>query len=227
MNPTLDMSALCPPRSCLHPTDVLTLSIARFALGDWRPFDETRALEILNNFFRTAQPNPDAAVFMMYAGAQRRMMARRQKSFEEIQSDPLFSEAGQKNCRALAHAYMDGGAAAVEATSRESRGPAWVQTNFARYLGGDGVSAERAIRLQASTRVHLLNAQYWLLFFHFGVGWEQGTQMRTEPDADGRSYDVQEVIMDGETQEVWFDTTDPPEDGTIQAYLDSLPAGLG
>jgi len=95
------------PRFALTKSDLVILSLAYIADGDWQPLTEDVALKTILRFFALCRSEPEQIVFDMYREMQNRLMARRQGTFEEIQLAEPFSEFGQRNLQALAVAYAE------------------------------------------------------------------------------------------------------------------------
>ncbi len=90
------------PRFALTQSDLVGLSLAYIADGDWQPLTGDVALKTILRFFALCRSEPEQIVFDMYREMQDRLMARRQGTFEEIQLAKPFSEFGQRNLQALA-----------------------------------------------------------------------------------------------------------------------------
>jgi hypothetical protein len=195
MNNSLDISPLPKPRFEPSERDLLGLAIAKIAAGEWwPPLTEVQGRDLLINYIESVGPKPERSVAVLYGYAQNRVMAYRHKNFEDIQADPLYSERSEENCRALTCAYAQGGKSAAEAEwSRIFASQERTPRAAIPYITGDGKSAETAIQFSASSRLQLLRAQYWLLYFHLGWGWTDHCQMRTEPDSRGRIFDVHDI----------------------------------
>ena len=153
------------PRFALTKSDLVILSLAYIADGDWQPLTEDVALKTILRFFALCRSEPEQIVFDMYREMQNRLMARRQGTFEEIQLAKPFSEFGQRNLQALAVAYAESAEERVEKQWDTIFSADWKEKKPVELpvvcLGGSGISEETAIVLAAPNRYQLLRAEYW------------------------------------------------------------------
>ena len=141
---------------------------------------------------------------------QQRLMALRWNIFADIQQEAPFSQHAQRNMDTLLRAWMENGEMGYARAWEQVFRPGWEALREPQQpiqiIGDTGDCEDRALEVKgAPDRETRVAAEWWHLYYTFGVAWKPGMHATTRGKEDGTRFSVHDIyiVPDGRRQ-VYF-----------------------